>query len=53
MFVVNGCRKQNLFSTSLAVVAVVAAAVVAAVDIHDGLYVCICDGGGGGGGEYT
>ena len=26
---------------------------VAAVDIHDGLYVCICDGGGGGGGEYT
>jgi hypothetical protein len=62
MFAVNGCRKQNPFSTSLVVVVVVAAAakvvvvvavvvmVAAAADIHDCLYVCIGDGGGGGGG---
>jgi len=41
---VNGCRKRNSFSTSLVAAA---AAVVGTVDIHDCLYVCICDGGGG------
>jgi hypothetical protein len=49
MFAVNGCRKRNPFSTSLVVVVMVAkvvvvaavVVVVAAVDIHDGLYVCI------------
>jgi hypothetical protein len=49
MFAVNGCRKRNPFSTSL--VAAVAA-VMAEMDIHDYLYVCIDDGGDGGGG-YT
>ena len=49
MFAVSGCRKQNSFSTSL----VAAAVVVVAMDIHDGVCVCIVDGddsGGGGGG---
>jgi hypothetical protein len=50
MFAVNGCRKRNPFSTSLVVVVMVAmvvvvaavvVVVVAAMDIHDGLYVCI------------
>ena len=45
MFAVNGCWKRNSFSTSL-----VAVVVVAAVDIHDCLVVCIGDGDGGGGG---
>jgi hypothetical protein len=40
MFAVNECWKRNSFSTSL----------VAAVDIHDCLVVCIGDGDGGGGG---
>jgi hypothetical protein len=37
-------------------VLVMVATAVAAVDIHDCLYFCICDGGGGGGGvgcKYT
>ena len=55
MFAVNGCRKQNSFSTSLA-----EAVMIVVVDIHDGLYVCIgdggaggCGGGGGGGGVVS
>jgi hypothetical protein len=51
MFAVNGCWKRNSFSTSLVAAVAVAEVAAVVVDIHDCLYVCVCDGGGGGG--YT